>query len=302
MDPIGGDRRISSDTTEGGAMRRLALVPIVFCVAAGLTATVAAGDGGPSPGVLTGGAGVLAPGGAVRYVALVTDNGTNAQTAVAAVRVRDGKVLRYRSFDGAFGVPLVAYDGSADAVSGDGRTLVLSHFAAPPSPQAVSRFPIVSTRTLKPQQVITLKGSFSYDAISPDGATIYLIEYLSQPPSVRYRVRALDVATGRLAPGAIVDKREPGPMQGYPLARASAQGGGWAFTLYRKDAGHAFVHALDTRNRTAVCIDLPWRIGAAATVRMGMSGARLVLRQPAVGTLATIDTRTMRVTALRPPT
>jgi hypothetical protein len=283
-------------------MRRLALVPIVFCVAVGLTATVAAGNGGPSPGVLTGGDGTLAPGGAVRYVAIVADNSTTAQTSVAAIRVRDGKVLRYRSFDGAYGVPLVAYDGSADAVSGDGKTLVLSHFAQTPSPRANSRFPIVSTKTLKVHRVITLKGSFSYDAISPDGATIYLIEYLSQPPAVRYRVRALDVATGKLVGGPIVDKREPGPMQGYPLARATGAGGGWAYTLYRKDAGHAFVHALDTRNRAAICVDLPWRIGAEATVRMGMNGARLVLRQPSVGTLATIDTRTLRVTALRPPT
>jgi hypothetical protein len=280
-------------------MRRLALVPILIFVAAAVSAGVAAGDGGPSPGVTTGWDGALAPGGAARYVALSTGR----TTTVAAIRVRDGRVLRYASVKGSYGVPLVAYDGSSDSVSADGKTLVLSSFQGPPSPTSVSRFPIVSTKNLKLRTVVTLRGSFSYDAISPDGATVYLIEYLSQAPTVRYRVRALDVASGRLVPGAIVDKREPGPMQGYPLTRATPRDGGWAFTLYRKDAGHAFVHALDTRGRSAVCVDLPWRIGPETVVRMSLSadGSQLRLQQPAVGTLAQLDISSFRLTVLREP-
>lgn len=278
-------------------MCRLALVPILFCIAAALTVAVAAGDGGPSPGAVTGWDGVVDPGGAVRYVALA---GTN--TTVAAVRVRDGRVLRYAFLKGFYGVPLVAYDGSADGVSADGKTLVLASFPGPPSAQAVTRFPVLSTRSLKLRRMVTLRGAFSYDAISPDGSTIYLIEYLSQPPNLRYRVRALDATTGRLIGGAIVDKSEPEAMQGYPLARATPPDRSWAFTLYRKNIGNAFVHALDTRHRSAVCIDLPWRIGGA-TVKMTLTrdGSRLVLRQPHVGILAVVDTRSFRIRAFRKP-
>ena len=278
-------------------MRRLALVPILFCLAAGLTVEVAASDGGPSPGAITGWDGVVAPGGAVRYVALA---GTS--TTVAAVRIRDGRVLRYAFLKGFYGVPLVAYDGSADGVSADGKTLVLASFPGRPSAKAVTRFPILATRSLKLRRMVTLRGAFSYDAMSPDGSTVYLIEYLSDAPNLRYRVRALDARTGRLFEGAIVDKSEPEAMQGYPLARATPADRSWAFTLYRKNVGKAFVHALDTRHRSAVCVDLPWRIGQA-TVKMALSrdGSRLVLRQPHVGTLAVVDTRSFHVRAIRKP-
>jgi hypothetical protein len=44
-------------------------------------------------------------------------------------------------------------------------------------------------------------------------------------------------------------------MTGEPYARAMSPDGRWAYTLYGGE--ETFVHALDTREATAVCIDLP---------------------------------------------
>jgi len=215
-------------------------------------ADAAAGKDAPSPGVAWGWDGVAAPGGKVRYVALTAGR----STTVAAVRIDGGRVLRFRSVQGSYGVPLVAYDGTTDGLTRDGRTLFL---ASPPHGGArVSRFAVVSTRNLALRRVVTLRGAFSYDALSPDGSTLYLIEYVSARDYSRYRVRAYDLEQGRLLAQVIADRRsEETEMRGSPVTRVSTADGGWAYTLYA-GGHHPFVHALDTRGRQAVCIDLPW--------------------------------------------
>jgi hypothetical protein len=92
-------------------------------------------------------------------------------------------------------------------------------------------------------------------------------------------------------------------MEGSPVTRSSSPDRGWAYTLYARSAGHAFVHALDTRHRAAVCVDLPWRIGLGMGLRMWTTadGGQIVIRQPSVGTLATIDTSSFQVHAVRAP-
>jgi hypothetical protein len=72
-----------------------------------------------------------------------------------------------------------------------------------------------------------------------------------------YAVRAFDARAGRLVPGVIADKSEPGAMHGYPRDRVSTANGRFAFTLYAGMGTRSFVHALDTVNRSARCLDLP---------------------------------------------
>src|SRR5581483_5888382 len=111
-----------------------------------------------------------------------------------------------------------------------------------------------------------------------------------------YAVRAYDLPRGRLLPGAIVDKREPREtMRGYPIARATGPGGAWVYTLYTRPGAGAFVHALDTRHRSAVCVDLPWRGGDDAwnaELRLA-AGARQLLVRLHGETVARVDTRTL---------
>ncbi len=276
-------------------MTTFARLALALFAAAALAATALAG-GRPAPGVLVGGTGVLGPSGFVRYVA----KPAHGVTSVAAIRVRDGRVLRSASIQGAYGVPLVANDGSTAGVSADGRTLVLGQTGGL---QRTSRFAVVSTKTLKLRRVVTLRGSFAFDVISPDASTVYLIEFTAgNGPD--YRVRALDLTSGRLVPGVIVDKRErESDMQGIPVTRATTRDGGWAYTLYT-NPGKSFVHALDTRNRAAVCVDLPWTDAAAVfSLRIALTPdeRQLVLRQPGRGRMAVIDTTTFRVQTFGKP-
>jgi hypothetical protein len=280
-------------------MRTLARTAVVVALVATAGATGSGGalaDGSKaSPGVLAGWDGVRAPGSDVRYVALPN----RTETSLAAVRVPSGRIVRFSTLAGLFGVPLVAFDGTAGGLAADGKTLVLAS-----SGGAGSRFAVVSTRTLRPLRTISLRGSWAFDALSPDGRTLYAIEYRSPGDAFAYRVRAVDLTTGRVRPGAIVDPREPDEqMGGLPLTRASSANGVWAYTLYT-NAEHPFVHALDTRRGVAFCIDLPWRGGQALdTVRMRVTrgGRSLVLRQAAVGRLAVVDTRTFAVRAVAAP-
>jgi hypothetical protein len=273
----------------------LALASLVLLTAAAAASPEGAlADGGPSPGVVAGWDGVLAPSGAVRYVALIG----GPTTTLAVVRVGGGRVVRSSWLRGGYGVPLVAYDGTAGGVSADGSTLVLSSFASGRLAAGVSRFVVVATKSLRTVRSVVLRGAYSFDAVSPDGSTLYLIQYLSDRDFTEYRVRAYDVASGRLYRGAIVDRRESDEqMHGFPVTRASTRDGAWAYTLYGRENENAFVHALDTRHREARCVDLPWKVGRGLGVKLRLEGRRLVLvRRGSGARLGAVDTRTFAVT------
>jgi hypothetical protein len=269
---------------------RLGVVALAGALALVAGAQADGAKGGPSPGVLVGWTGVVADDGKVRFVAL-NAAGT---TTVAVVRVRGGTVVRHASFRGTFGVPLVAYDGSTGGLARDGRTLVLSAQPPTPSPKAVSRFAVLSAQSLQLRETIELRGSWSFDALSPDGRKLYLVEYVAGRDA-RYHVRVHDLDHGKLVREAVVDPRQGGrSMSGEPVTRLDGPGGVWAYTLYRKPGGTPFIHALNTRTARALCIELPWRGNQDAlwSVRMSMrpDGRTLELRQPNVGSLALVDT------------
>lgn len=272
-------------------MRNAPLLLAALATAATLAASARADGVITSPSAMSGGPGVLAPDGKVRYVAIPGE----AETIVAAVRARGGAVLRWRAFRGGFGVPVVAFDGTTGGLSGDGTTLVLATPTYNPGP--VGRFPVLSTRTFRPRGTITLRGSWSFDAISPDGATVFLVEYLSAGRSARYRVRAFDLDASRLLGRAIVDRRGgEALMRGQPVTRETSRDGRWAYTLYARRGDDPFVHALDTVRREAFCIDLPLRLGEPKQLelRLKLSEHDLAVRMNGA-TVALIDTRTLSV-------
>jgi hypothetical protein len=277
VDPNGLDRRRGDDIAdkEPNMLRLIAFA----LVSLALVADTAAGDGGPAPGIVVGWDGTVDPTGAVRYVAMPAAR----TTVVAAVRKSDGRILRYATVPGVFGVPQVAYDGTTEGVSRDGKTLVLATYG---DIDGVTSFAVFRTAQLRLKKTVTLRGNWSFDALSRDGRTLYAIHYLGTGTNPRYDVRAVSLVTGKPIGGAIVDKREPDEeMNGSPWARARSENGAWAYTLYAKPNGTGFVHALDTSSRRAFCVDLPWRTSLARLVEVRLSladgGRSLKLAKPA---------------------
>jgi hypothetical protein len=235
-------------------------------------------DGLPVLGIDVGSSGVVAPSGEERYVTLPAGKGT----VVARVGTGDGQVAASRLLPMTLTIPAVAYDGSASGLSGDGRTLVLIE-PRTSFPRKRTALAVLQTRDLFPMRWIDLRGDFSFDAVSPRGGLVYLIEYLSANDPTDYRVRAYDVRGERLLKAPIVDPSEPDEkMGGTPVSRANGPAGRCAYTLSSRPGEAPFVHAHDTAKRTARCIDLDALAGRDA------SSMRLRL-DPGGGTVRLLD-------------
>jgi len=116
---------------------------------------------------------------------------------------------------------------------------------------------VLDVPALRERTQIDLGGDFSFDAVSPDGSRLYLIDYVAPGDPTRYTVRSYSVPAMRLDAAPVVDPRSPGEkMRGNPVSRAAGPGGRSAYTLYDGAGGTPFIHALDTVNATARCIDL----------------------------------------------
>ena len=197
-------------------LKLLAFALIPFALVAG---NATAAKGGPSPGVSVGWDGTVDVASAVRYVALPAAK----TTTVAAVRTSDGRVLRYATIRGAFGIPLVAFDGTAEGISSDGKTLVLADVGAQPESDTLRR---PEPKTLRLKKAVTLPGLWAYDALSPNGRMLYATEYLGTGANARYNVRSVSLVTGKPVGDAIIDRREPDEhMNGSPWARTRSANG-----------------------------------------------------------------------------
>lgn len=265
-------------------MRKVLPLAIALLLALAPTGASAAGGGilGGIPSF------VEAP---YRYVAL-TPHGRHPLTVVERLDMRDSTVDRWWHLRGSYYLPAVASDGSPGGISGNG-ILVLADSPRWYPPRR-SRFAILDTRLFlrhphrdakAPRHAIsrlTLPGAWSFDAISPDGARIYLVHSFFKHREVsRYEVRALDTASGRLLPEPVVDPEEPDErMQGSPVTRVGSRDGRWAYTLYT-GSRETFLHALDTVAGRAVCVDLPQledlREPFGLRLRLGDGGRTIVV-------------------------
>lgn len=225
-----------------------------------------------------------------RYVALPAGRGT----LLEQFSVKGGQLVRTHYLKGKRGIPMVAQDGTPGGLSADGRTLILTS-PRTSYPQRTSTLYLMNARNLTLRRRITLRGDFSFDALSPDGSTLYLIQ-LNPRNFTRYAVRALDTGSGRLIAKPVVDGREPDEvMRGIPLTRVMSPDGRYAYTLYGQGA-KPFVHALDTRRRSAACIDIP-RIPNSAQMSLRLKGRRLTVLADSVP-ISYVDTATRKVSGV----
>jgi hypothetical protein len=256
---------------------------------AGLAVAGAAYGDGPPTGYMVDG-GITA--GSIRYAALPAGHGT----LIEKLALNGGRPLRFHYFNVPAGVPMIAMDGTAGGLSHDQSTLVLGR-PRDAYPERHSTLYVLNARHLNVRGKISLSGDFSFDAISPNGRTIYLTQ-LSRRSFTHYSIRAFDTRTWRLLAKPVVDREEPDEaMAGLPYTRVTSPDGRFAYTLYA-GGGKPFVHALDTVGRSAKCIDLP-PMPDGATTKLRLSGSRLTVFADGAP-VALVDTTTRKVSKPAP--
>jgi hypothetical protein len=212
---------------------------------------------------------------------------------VQALDIISGRVLRESTLDGPFQSPSLDVSGALGGLSRNGATLVLEGRRAPSGP-ATTRFAVLDTSFERPPQYIDLAGWFEFDALSPDGRSLYLIEHLPPPAdAVAYRVRLFDVPSGKLRPEPLVEKGKfpTEPMYGWRGAQLASPNDGWVYTFYANHA-HGFIHALDTASGGVICIDLPhdWAMaGASWGLAASPDGRRLYAANSDLGVAAVVQ-------------
>ena len=275
-------------------MHRKPFVAALLVGAATLAPASARADGLPVPVDDAGPSGVAAADGSARFVTVYAGG----RTVVERIALPGGSIAGQVTLHGRYTIPVVAVDGTAAGVSHDGGTLAVI-VPRQSFPRVRTTLALLDARRMRVQRTLTLKGDFSFDALAPDGRTVYLIQYVDPTDPSNYRVRALDAQTGRLARRPIVDPDEdPDEMRGLPMTRAMSADGRWAYTLYNGNGEAPFIHALDTSTPRAVCIDLPASVAQLDLfkLKLRLTGTRLTVVAPN-RPIADVDTRTFKVSA-----
>ena len=252
----------------------LALLGSLVCAGGALAAY-------PGTYGMQGGGGVLSSDGSVRFTA----SGSGSTTLLTSLH--GGRLLHSRVVAGTFGIPTMIMEGTGLGLFHDGRTLVLQSVAN----RRTTSFALVRTADLRVRQRITLRGSYAFDAVSPNGRRLYLIQHRSEDFQ-HYVVRAYDLRARRLLPGRIADKAQSSwVMQGYPVSRVETADGRWVYTLYANPAGFPFVHALDTMKGVAHCVGIAWTGSQdeLTSYRLRVAGNRLLVLRGSGATYRSID-------------
>jgi hypothetical protein len=271
-------------------VRRLGSCLVVLVALAAAPAALAAF---PGPYGLQGGEGVLSNDGSVSFTAAKGVDGT----LIRATSTEGGTVVRSRTIKGQYGIPTLQYGKVGEGMSRDGKTFVLENVGFADT----SRFMLVSTGDLSTVDSFSLNGTYAFDALSPNGSMMYLIQHQTTQDVEHYIVRGYNLRTHKLLPRQIADKTQSSwVMQGWAVTRTTSPNGRWVYTLYANPGGYPFVHALDTVKSVAHCVGLPWPAtngeqGAVFNFTLGLKGNLLAVRYQGGGVYRTINTTNWKV-------
>lgn len=205
-------------------------------------------------------------------------------TELAQFALRDGRMTRLASISGHWQIAAVSPTGRWAALVGEGARR--------------TRLAIVDVNSGAVRHRAILGGRFEVETIARDGRRLFLIEHLANG---RYLVRLYEVAGG-LRTQALKASGEGAPMVGLAWSGVASPDGRWLLTLYlNTHHNHAFVHALNLERGAPACVDLPSGSGRLATLKrytltLSPNGQKLYAANPALGVVAAIDLRTLRVT------
>ena len=266
----------------------------LLAVLAALVIVPAASAAYPTPYAAQGNQGLLSLDKKTMFLALDKQG----DTTVVAQRV-GGATRTSRVLTGAWGIPMLTYNGVTGGLFHDGSAFVLQSVGM----ENTTKFAILGTSDLAVRDTITLDGYFGFDALSPDGSTLYLIQHTSTKDYQHYVVRAYDLRAQTLAEGRIADKAQKSwVMKGAAVARVTSPTGRWVYTLYVNPGGYPFIHALDAVNGVAHCIGLPWKAAnqnAVYQFTLSLKGSWLSVNRPGVsgGVWKRVHTGTWRVSS-----
>ena len=269
----------------------------VLVLAVGVLAAVPSANAAyPVPYAQQGGDGLLSKDGTIQFLAVSGVGHTT--TVVTATKRSDGSTVNTLTVDGSFGIPQLTYKGPSGGLFRDGSAFVLASVGFPDT----SRFLVVGTQDLAVRQQIALKGLFGFDALSPDGSKMYLIQHTTTEDLQHYVVRAYDLNVDKLLPGRVADRTQKNwVMQGWPVSRTESADGRWAYTLYANPGGYPFIHALDTVNGVAHCVGIPWSTvdrqqQEVYGFKLRMKGASLVVARGSGVTYRLVNTANWKLT------
>jgi len=207
----------------------------------------------------------------------VTATRRHTSTTLRIYDARAGRYLRARSIAGGWNL---------GALSGNGRRIGLVRPA-----RGATDIRLVDVSRGRAQN-FSLHGWFDIDAVANDGRRVFLIQYVN----AGYLIRFYDLGRRQLAARVLTEDAKP--MAGTAWGAVASPDGRRLMTLYLRGDNVAEVHTLDLVRGTAVCIDLPRRRTAALraySLALAPDGRTLYAANPALGVVATVDLRSLRV-------
>ncbi len=191
------------------------------------------------------------------------------QTIVRALNPLTGQTIRETSVSGRYILPEMGIAGTFGGLSPNGTWLALEtkpgyEVDATNTSYARSHLVVLDTAFTQPPKRVELDGVFAFDALSSNGASLYLLETVPRDstsasiPGLGYKVRLYDLTTGVLQLGVVVDKTAIAQtMSGTRQSSIVSADGQWVYSLYLNQAKGPFIHMLNLDGRFAICVFLP---------------------------------------------
>jgi hypothetical protein len=187
-----------------------------------------------------------------RYYTITHLNGS---TQVTAVDPRSGRTLDQLTIPSGYNLTNLGFQGPAVGLSPNGQWLVLTGSKSYADGKPYTTFVVGQSSLAEPFKQVRVPGDMTFDALSNDGQSLYLIETMGAIG--HYQVRLFNVGSQSLAMQPVVDKREPTePMNGVRGESLPAADANYVFTVYARNEG-PFIHALPLDQPVAWCIELP---------------------------------------------
>ncbi len=221
----------------------------------------------------------------------------SARTTLRELDPANGTELRTLTLDGRWAMPS-SYGAAPTGFSTDGSWLVLAAPQAKNGATVTSSFAVIDTVHATVARTVIATGDHTFDAISADGRSLYVIEHLGSPS--QYRVRVAGGGGPALSVTPIVDIKVAAPqMNGIYHSSVALPGGTWNYGLYFSPTKGAFIHALNTTQLYAQCIlDVPDggpAVRAAWSMLLSPVGGHLYLVNGPAGMIADVGPESLRL-------